>query len=160
MREHLARWGPPALITLLLAVVVIGLGTTRAAPTGREEALGQRLRCPICKSVSIAESPSETASQMRRIVAEQVDAGRSDQEIISYFQARYGKWVLLDPPAAGQTLWLWVLVAAAVAVGGAVVALRGLGADPPVPSLAEADREAVSAAVEDYRLTSEQDDEL
>lgn len=160
MREHLVRWGPPGLIALLLAVVVIGLGTASTASTGREEALEQRLRCPVCKSVSIAESPSETASQMRRIVAEQVDAGRSDQEIIGYFQRRYGQWVLQDPPAAGKTLWLWVLVAAAVVGGGAVVAVKGFGAEPPVPSLAEADREAVSAAYEDYRLTNEQDDEL
>lgn len=159
MREGTSRWGPLALIVLLLAVVVIGLGTARSAPNDRAEALEQQLRCPVCKSVSIAESPSETAAQMRRIVADQVAAGRSDEEIITYFQSRYGQWVLQDPPVRGLTLWLWLLVALAVAGGVAVLAVRARDAQPPAPLLAETDKEAVSAAVEDFRLRSAGDDE-
>lgn len=159
MRDAMPRWGPLGLIVLLLAVVVVGLGTAPSSPIDRAEALEQRLRCPVCKSVSIGESPSETAGQMRRIVAAQVAAGRSDKEIITYFQSRYGQWVLQDPPARGLTLWLWLLVALAVAGGGAVLGLKAFGARRPVPLLAETDMEAVSAAVEDFRLRSERDDE-
>lgn len=158
MRERMSRWGTLALIVLVLAVVVIGLGTARSAPNDRAEALEQQLRCPVCKTVSIAESPSETAGQMRRIVADQVAAGRSDEEIITYFQSRYGQWVLQDPPVRGLTLWLWLLVALAVAGGAAVLAVRARDAQPPAP-LAETDKEAVSAAVEDFRLRSTGDDE-
>ena len=98
------RWWAGSLavaITIigLLAVTVVTLVSAGRPPTDRVQELAQQLRCPVCKSVSIAESPSDTATAMRQVVAEQVAAGRSDAEIIGYFRARYGDWVWLDPPA-------------------------------------------------------------
>ncbi len=159
MPERLARWVPLALIALLLTVVVIGLGTSRPPTSNRAEALEQRLRCPVCKSVSIAESPSETASQMRRIVVAQVKAGRSDEEVITYFENRYGPWVLQDPPARGQTLWLWVLVALGAAGGVAVLGARARAARRSVLPLSTPDQQLVSAALADFRRARDEDDE-
>lgn len=159
MRERLNRWGPLVLVLLLLTVVVVGLATARPARNDRAQSLEQRLRCPVCKTVSIAESPSETASRMRRIVAAQVAAGRNDQQIITYFENRYGPWVLQDPPAQGRTLLLWVLVAAGAAGGLAVLAVRARVTRRPVAALSEADRRLVSAAVADFKRSSSRDDE-
>lgn len=51
------------------------------------------------------------------IVEEKVAAGESDQQIVSYFQARFGEGILLDPPFAGKTLLVWILPLLAV-IGG------------------------------------------
>lgn len=159
MPDRVRRWWPLALILVLLTVAVAGLGAAPPTAPDRAQALEERLRCPVCKSVSIAESPSETAAQMRRIVAAQVAAGRSDQEIIAYFEDRYGPWVLQDPPLGGQTLWLWLLVALAVTGGGAVLGRRVIGSSGEAPSLQATDREAVSVAVQDFRVRHKMDDE-
>ena len=103
MSSRVVRIGTLAATVLLLAVAVIGLLRGGPAPVDRAYELEQRLRCPVCKSVSIAESGSDTAVAMRQVVTEQIAAGRSDAEIVDYFRARYGDWVLLDPPARGST---------------------------------------------------------
>lgn len=133
-RSHLAV---VVSIVVLLAVAVGGL-VMRGPGTGdRAYELEQRLRCPVCKSVSIADSPSDTAEAMREVVTQQVAAGRTDQQIIDFFRARYGDWVLLDPPAEGPTLLLWLLPVVAALVGGFVLFARRDRSPPPPPLTAE-----------------------
>lgn len=138
-------------IVVLLAVAVGGL-VMRGPGTGdRAYELEQRLRCPVCKSVSIADSPSDTAEAMREVVAQQIAAGHTDQQIIDFFRARYGDWVLLDPPAKGTALLLWLLPVAAAVVGGFVLFARR-APSPPAPLTAEQRArvgEAVARARED-----------
>lgn len=137
-------------VAALITVTVVGL-LGRSGRPDRAYSLEQRLRCPVCKSVSIAESPSDTATGMRQIVQTQVRAGRSDQQILDYFRARYGDWILLDPPAAGATLPLWLLVAAALAAAAAVLwllARRWARRADPVTPLSEDQRAQVAAAAE------------
>jgi cytochrome c-type biogenesis protein CcmH/NrfF len=72
-------------------------------------ALGSKLRCPVCQGMPIAESPATMAVDMMQRVRQMQAAGRNDAEIIEYFTARYGQWVLLDPPRTGFALWVWAL---------------------------------------------------
>ncbi len=107
-------------VVVAAAVVIMGLGLFLSPSTGpadRVETLGKQLRCPVCQTVSVAESPSETAKAMREIITEQVAAGRTDEEIIAFFVDRYGQWVILEPPASGRTLIVWLLPPAALLVG-------------------------------------------
>ena len=159
MPKRLRRAGVLGAILVLLGVVAAGLLSGSGRPADRAYDLEQRLRCPVCKTVSIAESMSDTAVAMRATVEQQVEAGRSDEEIIAYFTDRYGDWVLMDPPARGNTLPLWLIP---VAVGGAGVALLLTRRRPaPEPDdLTDADRERVSEAVARMRATSVDEDGL
>lgn len=151
--QRLRHVGYVVAIVALFAVAVIGVLTMPAGPTDRAAELQQRLRCPTCKSVSIAESPAETALAMREAVDTQVDAGRSDDQIIGFFRARYGDWVLLDPPAKGSTLILWLLPLAALGVGVILLA-RQRHPPEPTPVLTNEQRQAVRDAVEEVRGTT------
>jgi len=111
-------------VTLVLAtVVVVGLVIGDSAPQDRVDALGSRIKCPVCQGEAIGDSPSETARAMVEIVAEKVAAGETDGQIVNYFTARFGDGILLDPPFAGRTLLVWLLPVAAVA-GGIWMILR------------------------------------
>ncbi len=61
---------------------------------------------------------------MRAVIEEKVAAGQSDQEIEDFFIARYGEWILLDPPPRGKNLLLWALPALGLAVGAAAIFTR------------------------------------
>lgn len=159
MPKRSRQWWLAGLIAVLLAVTTNGLLSGNAPAQDRAYALEQRLRCPTCKSVSIAESPSETAASMRQIVAEQVAEGRSDQEIIAYFKDRYGDWILLDPPLRGQTLMLWLLPVVAGGIGVIVLLTRTRGPTSDSTDLPHTERARVQAALNEYRSRAEDDDE-
>ncbi|WP_458040879.1 MULTISPECIES: cytochrome c-type biogenesis protein [Bacteria] len=158
MRNGRRQWGLAGLILVLLAVAAAGLFGGNAVESDRALALEQRLRCPVCKSVSIAESPSETATSMRRIVAEQVAAGRTDEQVIGYFTERYGAWILLDPPVEGQTFLLWLLPAVAAGTGVVVLATRSRRPVVDPAELIGTDRDRVQAALADYRWRAEEEE--
>ncbi len=69
--------------------------------------LAERLRCLVCQNESLASSHAELAEDLRREVREQMSQGKSDQEIIDYLVARYGDFVLYEPPVKRYTLLLW-----------------------------------------------------
>lgn len=69
--------------------------------------LAERLRCLVCQNESLASSHAELAEDLRREVREQMGQGKSDQEIIDYLVARYGDFVLYEPPVKRYTLLLW-----------------------------------------------------
>jgi cytochrome c-type biogenesis protein CcmH len=106
-----------AVTLVLAAVVIVGLVIGDSAPEDRVDALGSRIKCPVCQGEAIGDSPSETAQAMVEIVREKVNAGETDTQIVDYFTARYGDGILLDPPFAGRTLLVWLLPVGAVGAG-------------------------------------------
>ncbi|EIE99834.1 uncharacterized protein involved in biosynthesis of c-type cytochromes [Saccharomonospora glauca K62] len=160
MRSRVTQVSIVLAVLSLLGVTMAGLLTGWSGTEDQASELEQRLRCPTCASVSIAESPSDTATAMRTVVAEQVAAGRTDQQIIDYFRARYGDWVLLDPPAKGQTLPLWLLPFAALAVGAVVlIFLRGRRSPEPGDDVLDpAQLERVARAVEQARAKADREE--
>ena len=86
--------------------------------------LGHMIRCPVCRGVPIADSPSEIAGEMMQIVRQQVAAGKGDAEILKYFEDRYGEWALLEPKAEGMNLAIWILPGLVFVGGGVGIVLR------------------------------------
>jgi cytochrome c-type biogenesis protein CcmH len=87
----------------------------------RFQALTKQLRCLVCQNESLADSSAPLAADLRRDVFEQMQSGKSDDEIKAWLTARYSDFVLYDPPLHAGTMLLWfgpivVLVAGAAAV--------------------------------------------
>ena len=51
-------------------------------------------------------------------LGKQIDAGKSDEEILAYFEQKYGAAVLAAPPASGFNLAAWIMPFAALGIGG------------------------------------------
>lgn len=93
--------------------------------------IARKLRCPVCVSESVADSNAQLAQQMRALIQQQLEEGRSEEQIYAYFQARYGDWIMLEPPKRGIHLLVWLLpvvVAIAAVVTVALLARRWLAA--------------------------------
>jgi cytochrome c-type biogenesis protein CcmH len=99
------RLALPIAVAALLALgglVVVKLLRPAVAPTQAEQArlVAAELRCPDCQALSVAESQTASAAAIRRQIVEQLAAGRTPDQIRSYFVARYGEWILLAPPSS------------------------------------------------------------
>ncbi len=70
-------------------------------------ALSSELRCLVCQNQTIADSHAELAIDLRNQVREQMRAGKSDDAIRAYMAARYGDFVLYNPPVKPTTVLLW-----------------------------------------------------
>jgi cytochrome c-type biogenesis protein CcmH len=69
--------------------------------------LAEKLRCLVCQNESLASSHAELAEDLRREVRDQMRQGKDDKEIIEYLVARYGDFVLYEPPMKSYTVLLW-----------------------------------------------------
>ncbi|MDO8461971.1 MAG: cytochrome c-type biogenesis protein CcmH [Deltaproteobacteria bacterium] len=110
----------------ILFFTTVGFAAASLSPGEEERAqkLGHQLRCPVCRGVAIAESPAELANKMMASVREQIVEGKSDQEILYYFEERYGEWALLQPKAEGINLAIWILPALFVIGGAGIILYR------------------------------------
>ena len=92
----------------------------RLADPGQEaraRAIFKDVRCLVCQNESIDDSSAELAADLRRIVREQVAAGRSDQEVRDFLTARYGEFVLLKPSFSVGNAVLWLAPFGVVGAG-------------------------------------------
>lgn len=152
-----------AFLLCLLAAPVLAAVSDPAemlrdpAQEERAREIGRELRCMVCQNQSIEDSDAELARDLRRIVREQVTAGRSNDAILGYLHERYGDFVLLRPPVKPETYLLWATPALALGIGLAmIVAMRRRRPASPAaaapPELSAAER-ARLRSLEDGRGT-------
>ena len=65
------------------------------------------VRCPRCQNVNLAGSDAPIAKDLRATIYRLLREGRSETEILQFLQARYGDFVLYDPPLKPSTYLLW-----------------------------------------------------
>jgi cytochrome c-type biogenesis protein CcmH len=114
-----------AALALVLLWATVTPAQQPASPVSEPEVyeIASQLRCVVCQNLSVADSPSEMATQMRGLVRERLAAGDNREQVIQYFVDRYGEWILLKPRARGFTLLVWGAPVVAVLAGLVVVAL-------------------------------------
>ena len=71
--------------------------------------VASQLRCPVCQGESVADSPSQLSQQMRGVIRQQLQSGKSEQEVIQYFRTSYGDQIVWSPPWQGFTLLAWLV---------------------------------------------------
>ena len=86
--------------------------------------LGYELRCPKCQNQAIGDSDAEISGDLRAEVYRMLKDGATDEEIKEFMVARYGRYVLYNPPLDKHTLILWFGPAVLLILGGIFVGLR------------------------------------
>ena len=99
------------------------------------------LRCPVCQGLSVGDSPAPMAVNMRRQVRDLLAQGYDVEQALAYFEASYGEFVRLKPEMRGINWLVWLAPAAALGLGGLVVAraLRRRPVPAPPPPAADPD---------------------
>ena len=121
------------LLNMAIGLVFISATTTPAYAITAEEMLAnpvleerarnlsKQLRCLVCQNQSIDDSDADLARDLRREVRSQIAAGASDDTIIKQLRAKYGDYVLLNPPLDQATLFLWLSPLGFILLGGLIV---------------------------------------
>jgi len=69
--------------------------------------LTEQLRCLVCQNESLAASQAELAQDLRREIYAMMKAGKTQEEVITFLVARYGDFILYNPPIKPSTYFLW-----------------------------------------------------
>lgn len=104
-------------LLVFLSLIPAAFAAKPSDPDEELRKIAAELRCVVCQNLSVADSPSEVAQQMRAVIREQLQQGKNPEEIKAYFVSKYGEWVLLSPSAKGFNLLVWFLPFIAAASG-------------------------------------------
>jgi cytochrome c-type biogenesis protein CcmH len=71
--------------------------------------ISNELMCPVCQGQTVAESNSQLAVSMRKVIKDKINQGESKEKILQYFVNQYGDNILAKPPLKGFNLLLWII---------------------------------------------------
>ena len=144
-----------ARLVFALCLSLLGVGNVSAAsvaedPIEREMlSIAKDLRCTVCQNQPVAESNADLARDMREIIRDQLQAGKSRAEIVDYFVARDGPYVLMQPRCDPLGAILWVapllMLAGVGAVAFTYLRARTRPHSAPTPILSAEDAARVRA---------------
>jgi len=120
-----------------------GQSLTGAELETRTKQVAALLRCPVCQGLSVADSPSPTAQNMKAHVRELLAQGYDQDQILAYFERSYGEFVRLEPARRGVNWLVWIAPVAGLLLGVAVVLFtlrspKARAAPAPQPAAATA----------------------
>jgi cytochrome c-type biogenesis protein CcmH len=108
---------------MIFLLIVATLGAPQGSPLSgaaleqRTHEVASLLRCPVCQGMSVADSPSTVALDMKQKVHDLLARGYTQEQVLSYFESSYGQFVLLKP----KNLVVWVLPIVVLFVGAGIV---------------------------------------
>jgi cytochrome c-type biogenesis protein CcmH len=116
-------WAAPVAVVIAAAVGGFAFANLylAPAPATAQLAVEQRLMCPQCEAVRLDVCDRPICADMKADIARRLQAGESEDSIVSSYRVAYGSTVLAgDQPPGAAALLPW----AALALG--LLALAGL----------------------------------
>lgn len=120
--------GKQFILLLVLVLLSSSIWAKEAVPVAEDPVLERRmialsedLRCLVCQNESLAGSRADFANDLRREIREQMQANKSDKEIVDFLVARYGDFVLYRPPVKPATYLLWAGPFAFLLIGAGIL---------------------------------------
>ena len=113
----------------MLAMVGIFLTAALSDPSAdpaielRAKAIEAKIIAPCCWTQPVSQHYSNVAGEIREQIREMLAAGKSEEQILDFYVAKYGERVLASPRARGFNILAYVLPWASLAIGIAVVGL-------------------------------------
>ena len=136
------------LLLLLAFTIAFGVRAQDEEIDKRVNALALELRCLVCQNQTLADSNAPLAVDLRNQIREQLQAGKSEQDVVDFLVARYGDFVLYRPPFKPSTVGLWA-GPFLILVFGAWLLVRRIRKRPAAePELSEAERARAAKLLE------------
>lgn len=114
------------LSALIIGALIIGArasDSSEPTPEQRARSIADRVKCPTCRSQSVADSKAGLSGAIYEEILRRVESGQSDGQVLEYIRVTYGDDELLVPPATGAGSIVWVLPVVVVIAAGAALAI-------------------------------------
>ncbi len=72
------------------------------------EEVTKKLRCMTCQNQSIYDSETEFAQDIKKIIMNKLNKGKSQKEILDFLVERYGEYILFEPQFNKKNMFLWI----------------------------------------------------
>ncbi len=138
-----------AIIILLLCLAELSLGADKKQSDKVRE-IEDSIIAPCCWSQPVSQHYSEVAEQIRNEVQTMVAAGKSRDEILDFYVAKYGERILATPRARGFNSLVYILPWAALIAGASLLLLLlkklrkpGVAVEPAPAALPDAKYESL-----------------
>jgi cytochrome c-type biogenesis protein CcmH len=106
---------------IFIIFCVFSFNYLKASNEDMKSKITKNLRCLICQGQSVYDSDSEFANSLRIVVDKKINEGLSEKQIYSFFEDKYGEWILYDPLFNKNTYFLWLLPLLIFLTGGAII---------------------------------------
>lgn len=146
-RPAIRRWAPLVILSaLIIGALIIGARSDGgpSTPEQRATAIADRVKCPTCRSQSVADSKAGLSRAIYDEILRRVSAGQDEARILEYIRITYGDDELLVPPATGAGSLVWVLPVVVAVTAGALLALAFRRWRPSRRTATDADRALVA----------------
>ena len=114
--------GVPA--TMNPSAAPLGPPLSGAALDRATEKVASLMRCPVCQGLSVADSPSSSAVDLKGEVRRMLALGYSGEQVIAAFERSYGEFIRLEPKAEGFNWMVWLMPMLAFAAGALMIFFR------------------------------------
>ena len=84
----------------------------------------KEVRCLVCQGQTIHESNAEMAEDLKTLIREKINEGKTDKEIKGFLVEKYGDWILMTPPIKKLTYVLWFAPIIIMSIGLIVIFRR------------------------------------
>ena len=132
--------GSVILFLLAVLLVIVACAIARAQDGGVTDndviRVAERMYCPVCENIPLDDCETIACVEWKAEIRAQLAAGRSDQDVINSFVARFGDNVVgvpQDPVLRALTV-IMPLLATALALGAGVFTFRRFGSQPRLSS--------------------------
>ena len=115
-----------SIIKILIVFILISINFKNVAisSTFSEEQtinIAKNLRCLICQGQTIHESNSDFAESMKKYIKNELENGKTNEEIFLSLVEKYGQWIVYDPGISKNTFLLWTLPLLLFLIGGVII---------------------------------------
>jgi cytochrome c-type biogenesis protein CcmH len=120
-------WAAPVAVVIAAALGGFAFANLylQPAPASAQLAVEQRLMCPQCEAVRLDVCDRPICADMKADIARRLQAGESQDSILSAYRQAYGSPVLAgDQPAGAVALLPWAALAIGLLVLGGVALRR------------------------------------
>lgn len=92
----------------ILLVLILVFPLSLHADTQQAKDLQGEVRCPVCLGQAITDSDTEESEALRAYIVEQLNQGKSEEEVRAKLRETFGDEILFRPPFEERTFFLWL----------------------------------------------------
>jgi len=96
------------IIKFIFCFIIISNSVLADTNTKVAYELYKELRCLVCQNQSLLESNAPLALDLKKVVMDKIELGKSKGEIKKFLVDRYGEFILLKPKYSIQNILLWL----------------------------------------------------